>query len=244
MSKLTLSFKGKMLKVAKVTDGEMTIGSDPSCQLHIDSLAVQPKHATITTHNDESVLRDLGTSDGTLVNGKKVEEHTLIEGDQIQVGKHTLKFTFVPSANEALDDEGEGFQEALKASHRKAWLQILTGNNVGKTISLKNSITNLGKAGVQTAVIARRGEGYFITHLEGEHSPKVDGSPIGNESTTAELMKWMPVKASIRTSFFSRLKRSASSPNPHTLIAASTATWLNAGQSCKSRLTSAPDFRC
>lgn len=178
MSKLTLSFKGKMLKVFQVSEGEAVIGSDPTCQIHIDSLAVQPRHATITTEKDVSLLRDLGSPDGFKVNGSESKVHTLKDGDQIQVGKHSLEFSFVPTSSEAGSDN---FMAASAAS-KMAWLQILTGSNVGKTISLKNNMTNLGKAGVQTAVIARRGDGYFITHLEGEHSPKVDGSPIGNDS--------------------------------------------------------------
>ncbi len=181
MSKLTLSFKGKKLKVVQVSMGEMVIGSDPACQLHIDSLAVQPRHATITTQGDVSILRDLGTSDGVLVNGSKIEEHTLQDGETIQIGKHTLEFIFSPTS-----EADNTFKAAAQAAHKSAWLQILTGSNVGKTINLKNNMTNLGKAGVQTAVIARREDGYFLTHLEGEHSPKVDGVPIGDESRRLE----------------------------------------------------------
>lgn len=179
MSKLTLSFKGKMLKIFQVSEGEMVIGSDPSSQLHIDSLAVQPRHATITTTNDVSVLRSLGSPDETLVNGVKTKEHILKDNDHIHIGKHSLQFSFFPTASQATEDN---FKPASKTTLKSAWLQILSGNNVGKTISLKNNMTNLGKAGVQTAVIARRGDGYFITHLEGEHTPKVDGVPIGEES--------------------------------------------------------------
>lgn len=180
MSKLTLSFKGKMLKIFQVSEGEMVIGSDPASQLQIDSLAVQPRHATITTKNDVSVLRNLGTPDGLLINGVKTQqEQTLKDNDQIQIGKHSLLYSFTPTA---IEDGGDSFKTATKTAPKSAWLQILSGNNVGKTISLKNNLTNLGKAGVQTAVIARRGEGYFITHLEGEHSPRVDGVSIGEES--------------------------------------------------------------
>ena len=177
MSKLTLSFKGKMLKAFKLNEGEMVIGSDPSCQIHIDSLAIQPRHATITTEKDVAVLRDLGNDESVWVNDNEIKSHTLIDDDEIRIGKHILHFSFSPSAT-----TDNAFKAASEAAAKSAWLQILTGSNVGKTINLKNKMTNLGKAGVQTAVIARRGDGYFITHLEGEHSPKVDGIPIGEQS--------------------------------------------------------------
>jgi hypothetical protein len=47
-------------------------------------------------------------------------------------------------------------------------------------------MTNIGKAGVQTAVITRRDEGFFISHLEGERTPLVDGQPIGDKSWKLE----------------------------------------------------------
>ncbi len=184
MSTLTLSFKGKKLRLIPLPSGEVMIGSDPGCQVHIDSLAVDPRHATITTSDDLSVLRDIsgaGAEGIVLVNGSQVEEHTLQDGDAIQIGKHTLDFSFAP-----ISREDDTFSAAKQAATKSAWLQILTGSNVGKTINLKSKLTNLGKAGVQTAVIARRGDGYFLTHLEGEHSPKVDGVPIGEKSHKLE----------------------------------------------------------
>ncbi|MDH5785801.1 MAG: FHA domain-containing protein [Chromatiales bacterium] len=184
MSKLTLLFKGKKLKVVQLPRGEVAIGSDPGCQVHIDSLAIDPRHATITTEDNVSILRDLSgpQAEGALmVNGTKVSEHTLQDGENIQIGKHTLEFSFSPTS-----DADDTYAAAKEAATKSAWLQILTGNNVGKTINLKNKMTNLGKAGVQTAVIARRGDGYFLTHLEGEHSPKVDGVPIGEKSHKLE----------------------------------------------------------
>jgi pSer/pThr/pTyr-binding forkhead associated (FHA) protein len=182
VSKLTLSFKGKMLKIFQVSEGEMVIGSDPDSQLHIDSLAIQPHHATITTKNDVSVLHSHGAPGGVLINGALAEEHILKDSDHIQIGKHSLLYSFIPTT----DQDGDSFRIPIKTAPKSAWLQILSGNNVGKAISLKSNMTNLGKAGVETAVITRRGDGYFITHLEGEYNPKVNGVPIGEKSRQLE----------------------------------------------------------
>ncbi len=189
MSKLTLSFKEKMLKVYPLPEGEAFIGSDPACLLHIDSLAVQPRHASVTTHGDTSLLRDLGNTDGTFVNGKKLTaEYTLKDDDVIRVGKHDLLFTQEISVEtiraEALEEIAQGEELKLEAIRelKTGWLQLMSGHNVGKTISLSRSLTNLGTPGVQTAVIARRSDGYFLSHLEGEHPPTVDGVSIGDSS--------------------------------------------------------------
>ena len=201
MSKLTLSFKSKVLRVFPLQQGMMEIGSDPSCLIHIDSLAVQDKHARIETHGQDSILFDLKTDDGTFVNQDRVSEHKLADGDMIRVGKHTLSYKYEEisslESNESstsiditpiLDEEQvPNLTEEMptltaEVSTKQGWLQILNGQNLGKTLSLTRSMTNSGKPGVATAVITRRHDGYFISHLEGKHPPKVGNKEIGEHS--------------------------------------------------------------
>jgi UDP-N-acetylmuramyl tripeptide synthase len=56
-----------------------------------------------------------------------------------------------------------------------AAIQVLSGSGSGKTLDLTKTLTTLGKPGVQVAVIARRPQGYFITHVEGTSFPVVNG---------------------------------------------------------------------
>ncbi len=208
MSKLTLSFKNKILRVYPVQQGVMEIGSDEKCQIHIDSLAVQPHHARIETHGSDSLLFDQETEDGTFVNQKRITEHKLKDGDFIRVGKHTLQYAYEEvtqlDANESstsidihpVINEVAAKTEAAKTAEpepdepetfvsqtiKQGWLQILNGQNLGKTLSLNRSMTNLGKPGVATAVITKRNDGYFISHLEGKYPPSVGEESIGDRS--------------------------------------------------------------
>jgi pSer/pThr/pTyr-binding forkhead associated (FHA) protein len=54
-------------------------------------------------------------------------------------------------------------------------LQILNGANAGKEVELTKNLTTLGKPGTQVAVITRRPQGYFITHVEGAQFPVING---------------------------------------------------------------------
>lgn len=197
MSKLTLTFKGKILRVYPVLRGSMLIGSDPNCTIHIDSLALSPRHARLDTQDQTSVLVDLDSETGTFVNQEKISKHLLKDGDLIRVGKHTLSYKYEedlnmdsveePAPTPELDiSSGSIPQPEKKLEHRQGWLQILNGQNLGKTLSLNRSMTNLGKPGVATAVIAKRPDGYFLSHLEGEHPPLVDNKPIGEHSLKLE----------------------------------------------------------
>jgi hypothetical protein len=59
-------------------------------------------------------------------------------------------------------------------------IQLLSGGNAGKELELSKPLTTLGKPGVQVAVLTRRPQGYFITHVEGAQRPTVNGQPIGS----------------------------------------------------------------
>jgi pSer/pThr/pTyr-binding forkhead associated (FHA) protein len=204
VSKLTLSFKGKLLKYFPLREGETLIGSDPGCTVFVDSLAIQPHHALLTLHGDTAILRDLDTTDGTFVNGTRISgEHTLKNGDDIRVGKHNLKLTLepatesdapeeivltpVPLEEEMAEEEEAGPAETGQPEQvsspvrRHAFLQILNGQNMGKTISLKRNLMNLGKPGVQLAVIAHRNDGFYLSHLEGAPT-RVGDQAIGDKA--------------------------------------------------------------
>ena len=68
-------------------------------------------------------------------------------------------------------------QEMLLAA-----IQILTGPGVGKELELVKNLTTLGKPGVQVAVITRRPQGYFITHVEGVVFPIVNGKTLDSQA--------------------------------------------------------------
>jgi len=79
------------------------------------------------------------------------------------------------------------------AGGREAGLQILSGNSAGRVLDLNKSLTTIGKAGVQVAVFTRRPVGFFITHVEGNSYPLVNGEPLGaqarqlNDQDTIEI---------------------------------------------------------
>ncbi len=201
MSKLTLSFKGQILKFFPIHNGTMLVGNDPSCDIHIDSLALEPQHLQIDTEQQSSRLKALSQENGTFIKNTKIDTHVLKDGDTLQIGKHTLTYSFeelpeedmlqaINNADDPTEKDiaapsiAEPAPEALtkennaKVSQKtNGWLQIMTGQNLGKTLSLHRSMTNLGKPGLATAVIAHRENGYFISHLEGKHPLQINSQP-------------------------------------------------------------------
>src|SRR5206468_1690830 len=68
------------------------IGRKPHNDIQIDNLAVSGEHAAIITILNDSFVEDLGSTNGTMVNGKPIKKHFLQSNDVIEIGKHKLKY--------------------------------------------------------------------------------------------------------------------------------------------------------
>ncbi|HEY0666378.1 MAG TPA: FHA domain-containing protein [Gallionella sp.] len=66
-------------------------------------------------------------------------------------------------------------------NQRVAVVQVLNGPNAGKELELVKNLTTLGKPGVQVAVLTRRPQGFFITHVEGQSFPQVNGTTLSSQ---------------------------------------------------------------
>src|SRR2546430_17200052 len=92
MAKLILSMDGLVLKEIPLTKERTTIGRKPHNDIQIDNLAVSGEHAVIVTILNDSFLEDLGSTNGTVVNGNAIKKHFLQNNDVIELGKYKLKF--------------------------------------------------------------------------------------------------------------------------------------------------------
>ena len=267
MAKLILSVDGQVLKEFTLTKERTLIGRKPHNDIQIDNLAVSGEHAAIITILNDSFIEDLGSTNGTLVNGKPIKKHFLQNNDVVELGKHKLKyFNDAPTSATAADFEktmiirnpakaapppaaakpesdtatnlkpletsdktmpapGIGSPppvpkapppppsssaETTSTSKpagapptpaapspapaaapspagaggplREAAIQVLSGAAAGKTLDLTKNLTTVGKPGLQVAVITRRPNGYFITHVEGATYPTLNGASLGGQA--------------------------------------------------------------
>ncbi|MCZ6883246.1 MAG: FHA domain-containing protein [Gammaproteobacteria bacterium] len=75
-----------------LTSETMTIGRKPSNDIPIDNLSISGRHAQVITILEDSFLEDLGSTNGTYVNGKLVKKHALENGDIITLGKFQITY--------------------------------------------------------------------------------------------------------------------------------------------------------
>ncbi len=70
----------------------------------------------------------------------------------------------------------------LNEGSERAAIYLLSGPGMGSEIPLERTLTTFGKPGIQVAVIIRRKEGYFFSHIDGAHAPTVNGVSINTQS--------------------------------------------------------------
>ncbi len=101
----------KHLGTFSLSQGELTIGRNPGNDILIDNVGVSRRHAVIRVRGEAVILEDMGSANGTSVNGQKITSHELKNGDEIQVLKHRLVYRVPKDAAaprvEAAKDTGQ-----------------------------------------------------------------------------------------------------------------------------------------
>lgn len=192
MAKLTLFFHNRIVLHYPLTGKVACIGRDKNCEICIDSLAVADRHAWVTPQGSDYEVSAASEDNPVLVNHEPVQIRLLQHGDRIQIGKHTLSFAeSVVTPNFLSEDAdrgsvGEPPTESPSAESQqlenKGCIQVVSGDHLGKIISLYPPLVRLGLTGREFAMVSRRREGYYLSHLAGQKAPQVDGRAIGNES--------------------------------------------------------------
>jgi diguanylate cyclase (GGDEF)-like protein len=79
--------------------GTMVLGRSLGIDIVLDAQAVSRRHASVTVDGASCEIRDLGSSNGTYVNGERIERKLLSDGDTIQLGAATLRFLYRDTAD-------------------------------------------------------------------------------------------------------------------------------------------------
>jgi len=181
MTKLTLSFKGRLLAVFHLTGDSSVIGRDPSCDIVIDSLALAPRHARISQTEDGAYLSALDPAQPVFLNGQRVDNALLQDGDVILVGKHTLSVVLgddsglelnwptQPAAAPRREEATDGRDQV------PAYLQVQSGPAIGQVIPLTRAVTRLQRIGGTEVVVTRHGGLHLLTRIGEANRVEVGG---------------------------------------------------------------------
>lgn len=98
---LTGSISGRMFPIAST----QIVGRDPSCDIAVIGSHVSRRHAEFTLRGGRLWVKDLGSSNGTFVNGKRAEESALSHGDEVKCDAMTFRVVGPQVLAEAAPEE-------------------------------------------------------------------------------------------------------------------------------------------
>lgn len=147
-------------KLKYVKDGNITPPGNPSG--FTDTVLVTPTAKAVKeTPTPENVEAADAESDEAVVE------------QQVEPVKAASESSSKPEASEAASEDEE--QQGSR-------LIVLSGDDAGQILSLDKSMVKVGEPGVQVAVITKRADKHFITHVSGDNYPFVNGKRIGAQA--------------------------------------------------------------
>jgi predicted component of type VI protein secretion system len=171
MPKLILKFDERALQECAVGTHPISIGRLPDNSVVIDNPAVSGRHARVYREGNHYVLEDLKSTNGTFVNHKPVARHTLLEGDVVLVGKHTLLFTQHGGEHaEVIKPEpvvpeigGTMMLDTIKQKHMLSGLDEGRPSQMYDAVVPKTAIpTAHGRVGTVTVISGNTGQSEYV----------------------------------------------------------------------------------
>ena len=141
MSKLVLFLPdGTTLDVPLVRE-RTAIGRRADNDICLPNLAVSGEHAVVVTILADSFLEDLGSTNGTLVNGDPIGKHFLRDRDQIDIGRHRLIY--------CVDDK------AVINSEGVAGMARISARDFGERVEAAKPLVRARRAGAPDASVTQ-----------------------------------------------------------------------------------------
>lgn len=85
--------------------GRMEVGREPTCDIMLVSDLVSRNHARLVVGDEQALLVDLGSTNGTYVNDRRIRDRILADGDRISFGQVMVKYLAQGNAEAAYHDE-------------------------------------------------------------------------------------------------------------------------------------------
>jgi pSer/pThr/pTyr-binding forkhead associated (FHA) protein len=175
MAKVVVTLNDQIQQEVALLKSRLTIGRRPNNDLVLDHLTVSGQHGAIDSAPNSAFILDLGSTNGTLVNGQPITKHLLQNDDVIEIGKYKLKFlidpvsAFTNNVTKVVPPENKKIEVAIEAK-----VKVLNGNNAGRELTLSKPITRLGSPGILVVTITREAQHFNIAYVEGKAFPKVN----------------------------------------------------------------------
>jgi pSer/pThr/pTyr-binding forkhead associated (FHA) protein len=162
---------------------EALIGRGDDCAVRLDDPSVSRHHAKVARIRAGYFIEDLQSTNGVVLNGRRVRKHMLKDGDVLQIGTHNLRFVADATSPESVVDVASPLDQPQPAVRTvrlaaRAFVKVLNGPDEGDSRQVDKSLYTIGEPGGNLAVISRRGQGHYLLHLGGKDITTLNGEQV------------------------------------------------------------------
>jgi adenylate cyclase len=187
----------------------VTVGKLRGSDMQFDDKTISRTHCKFVKHDGGVKLVDCQSTNGTYVNGERIREKVLLEGDSIAIGRTILKFSRVEESRELLDDSNQKIsmvvplEEEIKVKDEKAastddlnFLTTLTelGKQLIASGSMENTFQTVGES-IFEFLKPMRLFIFFHDESQGDLSLKFARSITGERVEKINISKTIAMKA-------------------------------------------------
>ncbi|HSO46030.1 MAG TPA: FHA domain-containing protein, partial [Rhodoferax sp.] len=167
MPKITIKLGSDIIQEVQLTKERTTLGRRPDCDVVMENMAVSGRHACLVLEDQHVSIEDLGSTNGTYVNGSAVKRQTLQDGDVVEIGTFKIKFLAGSGDDDGRDDNQEDLtvnaslmptppaSPVEPAADLVGRIKVIAGPAAGRELPLTKMVTTFGKPGVAVAAITR-----------------------------------------------------------------------------------------
>lgn len=191
-AKLILTLDGAILKEYPIDKDSISIGRRHGNDIQINDMTISGRHALINTISGETFVEDLGSTNGTLVDGSHISKFLLMHGDIIQIGNHQFTYfseekaeyeptMFIKAEIEPTEmiDTGDSSGGNVKGIPLAA-AKLLNGPCANTVMEMRKPFNTIGYKGITMAIISRGSAGYTISALKNVKSKRASDIPLVN----------------------------------------------------------------
>jgi transcriptional regulator with GAF, ATPase, and Fis domain len=172
----------KDLKIADFPlEKEITLlGRDKKCDICLDDASISASHAQIIKKKRQFIISDLKSTNGVVVNGKKVKSQALQDGDEIVLGKLAFRFWEAEKEKEVV----EKYRQKLKALYQVA-------EQINQTFHLKELLNNIIEAALK---LTRAERGFILLYNPQKKLVPYAQRGVGEKVEVTQTISWGTVK--------------------------------------------------
>ena len=191
----------------------VTVGRRSENRLCLPHLSVSGFHARIVPANSCLVIEDLGSTNGTMVNGERIDQQVLVHLDDIAIGSYKISYSETSSVpaqtsdNSAVENVTQltsimpiidpsvadaapaGYPSAVSHTVDPAAIKVVSGDKSGSVVKLQKPLTTVGKAGGDLGAIAKKSTGYYFLPVNDRSAPMTHNGKGLTPQVEVKLMR-------------------------------------------------------